>query len=275
MCLEIRKLAAMIHQTTEGLHLYYEVHGKKDAKTTLIFLNGLTQSTVAWGLTIPYLISDYQVVLLDLVLQGQSDKETEWRTFDQHAADVKGLVDSLKLNDVVLLGLSYGGMVAQHFAVKYPDSIKKLVLMATLAHKTPIFDAIGNSWWKALESGGYPLMLDVMLPAVLSEGYFKNPLIPIDAMKDARLQSGINPAAIVKLMKATDAREDFREKLKSIKIPTLIIHGEKDFLLPLEFPQEIHRNIPGSRLEIIKHAGHTLNLEAVPQIVALIKDFVK
>src|SRR5687768_17074358 len=111
----------MIHQTTEGLRLYYEVHGKKDAKTTLIFLNGLTQSTIAWGLTIPHLLAEYQVILVDLVFQGQSDKDAEWRTFDQHAADVKSLLDSLKPVDVVMIGLSYGGMVAQHFAVKYPE----------------------------------------------------------------------------------------------------------------------------------------------------------
>src|ERR1700740_2765064 len=109
----------MIHQTKEGLHLYYEVHGKKDAKNTLIFLNGLTQSTVAWGLTVPHLLAEYQVVLVDLIFQGNSDKDAEWRNFDQHASDVKSLLDELKLTEVVLIGLSYGGMVAQNFAVLY------------------------------------------------------------------------------------------------------------------------------------------------------------
>ena len=153
--------------------------------------------------------------------------------------------------------------------------MKKLILMGTLAHKTPIFNAIGNSWWRALESGGYSLMFDVMLPSVLSETYFKNPLIPIEAMKDARLQMGMHQEPIIKLMKATEAREDYRESLKKINTSTLIIHGEKDFLLPREFPMEIHKNIPNSHLEIIPNVGHTLNLEAVPQTVALIKEFIK
>lgn len=265
----------MIHQTKEGLHLYYEVHGKKDAKTTLIFLNGLTQGTIAWALTVPYLANDYRIILMDLVFQGNSDKDAEWRTFDQHAADVKSLIDELKVDNLVMIGLSYGGMVAQHFAVLYPNALKKLVLMGTLAHKTPLFNAIGSSWWRSLEAGGYSLMFDVMLPTVLSENYFRNPLIPIDAMKDARLQLGMHPEPIIKLMKATEAREDYRESLKKINVSTLIIHGEKDFLLPREFPMEMHKNISNSHMEIIPNVGHTLNLEAVPQTIALIKEFIK
>ena len=111
----------MIHQTKEGLHLYYEIHGKKDAKTTLIFLNGLTQGTIAWALTVPYLANDYQIVLMDLVFQGNSDKETEWRTFDQHAADVKSLVEELKPKNLVMIGLSYGGVGGPHFSVFFSN----------------------------------------------------------------------------------------------------------------------------------------------------------
>jgi 3-oxoadipate enol-lactonase len=264
----------MIHTTDDGFQLYYEVTGKKDAKTTIIFLNGLTQSTISWGLVTPYFAGDYQIVLMDAVLQGKSDKSSDWRSFDTHARDLKGLIDELKIEKPVVIGLSYGSMIAQHYAVLYPEALQKLVLMSSLSHKTPYFDAIGHAWWRALEVGGYSLMLDVMLPTVLSEGYFRNPLIPLEIMKDARLQSGIDPTALVKLMKATETREDFRPKLSGIKVPTLIIHGEKDLLLPVSFAEEIHKNLPGSQLHIIPLAGHTLNLEGVPQAVTRIKQFI-
>jgi len=265
----------MKHLTKQGLYLYYELHGKKDAEKTIIFLNGLSQSTLSWGLTIPFFIQTHQILLVDQLLQGQSDKNTEWRSFDQHATDVKELVDALNIKKPIIAGLSYGSMIAQHYAVLFPNALEKLILMATLAHKTPYFDAIGHSWWRALETGGYPLMFDVMLPTILSENYFKNPLIPIEAMKDARLQSGLDPNALIKLMKATESREDFRPKLKNIKVPTLIIQGEKDLLLPPHFAEEIHNNLPNSTLAIIPHVGHTLNLEAVPQISKLMLDFIK
>ncbi len=264
----------MIYTTNEGLTMYYELHGNMNADKTIVFLNGLSQSTLSWGLVVPFFKDNFRVLLLDQILQGQSDKNSDWRDFDQHAKDTFELISALQIKQPIIAGLSYGSMIAQHFAVLYPNELSKLVLMATLAHKTPYFDAIGHAWWRALEAGGYPLMFDVMLPNVLSENYFKNPLIPISVMKDARLQSGMDSVSLIKLMKATQEREDYRPMLKNIQVPALVMQGEKDTLLPPEFAEEVHKNIINSKLVIIKDAGHTLNLEAVPEISKQILQFV-
>lgn len=264
----------MNYISKEGLTIYYELHGNINADKTIVFLNGLSQSTASWGLVIPYFKEDFRILLIDQILQGQSDKRSEWRTFDQHACDVHELITALSIKQPIIAGLSYGSMIAQHYAVLFPSELDKLILMATLAHKTPYFDAIGHAWWRALEAGGYPLMFDVMLPNVLSENYFKNPLIPINIMKDSRLQSGLDAASLIKLMKATQEREDYRAKLKNIKVPALVIQGEKDTLLPPSFAEEVHKNIQQSKLVIIKDVGHTLNLEAVPEISQQILAFV-
>ena len=264
----------MNYISKEGLTIYYELHGNMKAPKTIVFLNGLSQSTMSWGLVIPYFKDNFRILLIDQILQGQSDKRSEWRTFDQHAQDVHELISALSIRQPIIAGLSYGSMVAQHYAVLFPNDLEKLILMATLAHKTPYFDAIGHAWWRALEAGGYPLMFDVMLPNVLSENYFKNPLIPISAMKDARLQSGLDASSLIKLMKATQEREDYRPRLKNIKAPSLVMQGDKDTLLPPSFAEEVHKNIPQSNLIIIKDVGHTLNLEAVPEICKHILEFV-
>ncbi len=264
----------MNYISKEGLTIYYELHGNIKADKTIVFLNGLSQSTASWGLVTPYFNEDFRILLIDQILQGQSDKRSEWRTFDQHACDVYELITALSIKQPIIAGLSYGSMIAQHYAVLFPNELDKLILMATLAHKTPYFDAIGHAWWRALEAGGYPLMFDVMLPNVLSENYFKNPLIPINIMKDSRLQSGLEATSLIKLMKATQEREDFRTKLKHIKVPTLVMQGEKDTLLPPSFAEEVHKNITQSKLVIIKDVGHTLNLEAVSEISQQILAFV-
>jgi pimeloyl-ACP methyl ester carboxylesterase len=264
----------MNYVSKEGLTIYYELHGNMKAIKTIIFLNGLSQSTVSWGLVTPFFKDNFRILLVDQILQGQSDKRSEWRTFDQHATDVNELITALSIQKPIIAGLSYGSMIAQHYAVLFPDELDKLILMATLAHKTPYFDAIGNAWWRAVEAGGYPLLFDVMLPNVLSENYFKNPLIPINIMKDTRLQSGLDATSLIKLMKATQEREDYRTKLKNIKVPTLVMQGEKDTLLPPSFAEEVHKNIPQSKLIIIKDVGHTLNLEAVPEISNQILKFI-
>ena len=263
-----------ICKTHDGLNLYYEVQGNVSAKTTIVFLNGLSQSTIAWILTTPH-FKEYRVVLMDFIFQGQSDKTGESRSFNQHAKDVTRVLDEIKAEKVILAGLSYGSLVAQHFAVLFPERLEKLVLISTFAHKTPYYDAIELAWWRALELGGYPLMLDIMLPSVLSEEYFKNPLIPIDLMKQARQDVNGEKEALFKLMQATKARPDYRGELQKIKIQTLVIQGEKDLLLPVHMASEVAKNIPGSEFKIIPGAGHTLNLEAIPQMSKEIKAFIE
>lgn len=265
----------MICKTSDNKNLYYEIQGNLESKNAIVFLNGLTQSTLSWYFIQQFFKNDFKIVLLDFIFQGQSDKDGEWRDFDRHAEDTKFVLDKEKIQNPIMIGLSYGSLVAQHYAVNYPDSLKKLILMATFAHSTPYFEAIGLSWVRALETGGYNLLLDVMLPNVLSENYFNNPIIPIDMMKEARKGLNENTEAILKLMRATKERKDYRADLNKIAVPALIIHGEKDLLIPSHMANEVHKNIGGSKYIVIKNAGHTLNLEAVPEVCAHIKDFIK
>jgi pimeloyl-ACP methyl ester carboxylesterase len=264
----------MFCKTKDNLNIYYEVQGNLKAPQTLVFLNGLTQSTLSWGLVTPYFKEQYKIILIDFIFQGQSDKTGEWRNFDQHALDVKTVLDHEKIDYCTVIGLSYGSLVAQHFAVNHPLYLNKLILISTFAHKTPYYDAMELSWWRALEVGGYNLMLDIMLPSVLSENYFANPLIPIATMKELRKEANQSSEAIFNLMRATKEREDYRPTLKKINCPTLIIQGEKDLLLPVHLANEVHLHIHNSKLIVIKNAGHTLNLEHVPEVCAYVQEFL-
>jgi len=264
----------MICKTSDGLDLYYKVEGNVNAKETIVFLNGLTQSTDSWLLVTPYFKEQYKILLMDFIFQGQSDKTGEWRDFDKHAKDLKALLDNEKIENAHLVGISYGSMVAQHFAVAYPAYVKKLVLISTFAHKTPYYEAIELSWWRALEVGGYSLMLDIMLPSVLSEGYFSNPLVSITNLKKGRKDLNLNAEAIFNLMRATKERKDYRKDLRKITSPTLVIQGEKDMLLPVHLANEVHLNINGSKFIVVQNAGHTLNLEHVEEVCGYIKVFL-
>ncbi len=264
----------MICKTTDNLNLYYDVRGNLSATETIVFLNGLTQSTDAWILMLPYFKEKYKIILLDFIFQGQSDKNGEWRDFNVHAKDLKSVLDQEGIQSANIVGISYGSLVAQHFAVLFPNYIHKLVLLSTFAHKTPYYEAIELSWWRALEMGGYNLMLDIMLPSVLSEGYFSNPLVSITKLKSGRKDLNQNAEAIFNLMKATRERKDFRKELKKINATTLIIQGDKDMLLPVHLAEEVHKNIRNSKLIVVKNAGHTLNLEHVGEVSAYINAFL-
>ncbi len=264
----------MYFKTTDNQDLYYEIRGNTKSAKSLLFLNGVVQNTAAWNLITPSFENDYRIILCDFIFQGQSGKKGEYRDFDQHAEDIFGLITFLKIPKITLIGISYGSLVAQNFAVNYPERLDKLVLLSSFANKTPYFEAMNLGWQRALQTGGFSLFLDVMLPNVLSEEYFDHPLLPIHALKMARESMGLEASSIEKLMRATQERGDYRPYLKIVKSPTLIIHGEKDSLVTVAMGKALAGSIANSRFEIIQKAGHTLNLEAVEQSVALIKRFL-
>jgi 3-oxoadipate enol-lactonase len=263
----------MFVQTKDLKKIYVEVINEEKDFPVLLFLNGLSQATMSWGFVTPFFKENYKIVLMDFVFQGNSDKEGEWRTFDQHAEDVILVLDHFKISNAIIVGLSYGSIVAQHIGVLFPNRVSKLILLSTFAHKTPYYEAIELSWKRALEMGGYGLMLDVMLPYVLSDTYFSHPIIPIELLKSMR-KDVVEAKALEKLMTATLNMTDYRKELAKISCPTLVIHGGKDLLFPFDLGKSVADHINGSKFIVIPTAGHTLNLEEVPQVVAEIKEFI-
>lgn len=260
---------------SDGNAIYYELHGKQDAETTLLFLGGLSQSTAAWLAYVPAFAAEYRILLVDLMFQGQSDNPANFRSFQEHAQDINELIENLNCSQVVPIGISYGGAVIMRLMHYFPKRIRKAVLMATFAHKTPFFDAIGTSWQRALETGGYSLMLDVMLPFVLGKHYFQNPLIPIEMLKQMRIGGDLSIDRLSKLMMATAMSDDFRQELRDISIPALVICGNEDLLCTPEMHHDIVQTLPNARYVEMEDVGHTLNLEAIPQTISLIQEFLK
>jgi 3-oxoadipate enol-lactonase len=265
----------MYCETADRLNIYYEIRGNTSSRDTIVFLNGLTQTTQAWAFFIPQFQDRYRILLVDFIFQGRSDKTGEWRDFDRHAEDVKRVIDREGLCPVLLVGLSYGSLVAQHFAVNYPGCVKKLALISTFASKTPYYQAIETAWWGALDKGGYGLMFDVMLPSIFSEEYLANPLIPIDMMKEMRKEANQSPEAIFKLMRATKERPSYLAQLEKIQCPALIIQGERDLLLPVPMAGEVQAHIRNSKLVIIPRAGHSLNIEHAGEVAGELAAFFK
>jgi 3-oxoadipate enol-lactonase len=263
----------MIYTTADNRKLFYEIKGDITSDDTIVFLNGLSQSTVAWAFMLPY-FQQYKIVLLDFIFQGQSDKTGDYKNFDEHAQDVVSLMQHLKIKQASIVGISYGSLVAQNIATTYPYAVRRLILLSTFAHKSEYFKAVELSWKRAVEMGGYNLLLDVMLPYVLSENFFQNPIIPLDLLKNSRQGANENNEALMKLMRATEERVDYRAELKKITVPTLIVHGRFDKLVTLDLAESVQQNISHSKLVVIEHAGHTLNLEAAQETSKIIQDFL-
>lgn len=267
----------MYFELPDKLQLYYEVlpcTDNPDAEWVL-WLNGLTQSTLSWKLTTPYFEKTHHQLLVDFIFQGQSDAALKFRTFEEHAQDIAHLLTYLNINQVHVAGISYGGAVTLRFMHLFSQKIKTATVISSFAYKTKFFEAIGELWKKALLIGGYEHLIDAILPFGLGASYFEKPVIPLDVLRNNRLNQMLKPENILALMQATEVSENYLPVITNSSVRTLIIHGEEDFLCPVQFGRDLHKVLPNSVLEIIPKAGHTLNLEAVPQLANAIHHFIK
>jgi|694.fasta_scaffold06471_15 3-oxoadipate enol-lactonase len=247
----------------------------KAGKPCLLFLNGLTQSFDAWNNTIAHLEKKFEILLVDLINQGNSSKTEREIDFNEHAAIIHKLIKHLKINEVWIVGISYGSIVAQHYANLFPLSLKGLVLISSFAKKNNYYRAIEVAWKNSIEQMGYKYFLQTIFPFVLGKTYFEGAEFSIEKILSERLSKPFNEKSLKLLMKATEERKDFSEELKSVKAPVLILHGEEDTLFTVEMAQYLAQTIPQSLLKILPQTGHSINVEQPFLLARLVEEFIE
>ena len=256
----------------DGKKIYYTIQGDQSGEI-LLCINGLSQSTIIWSGMNTLMESDYQIINLDLIFQGQSDKTGNPRSISQHADDVIFLMDYLELSETNIIGFFFGSIVAQNLMVRHPDRVKKAVLLASYGRATARYLDIINVLLKILKSDGLREMLDVLYPLTLSPAFFEAPPMPIHEIKDMTMQYN-SSEAIYSLMVELIKEKDHLAELEKTDIPSLVVQGEYDFLCLPETAKELANRIHNSQFKLISGVGHTLNIEAIPQIAGLIKNFI-
>ena len=131
--------------------VHYEVYGEGKP---IVILNGIMMSTRSWAPFIEAFSHNNQLILVDFLDQGQSEKLVGM-VYDHEIQVnlVKALLDELKLQKVSVVGISYGGEVGLEFACRYQKCVERLVLFNTCAYTSPWLDDIGKAWNLAAETG--------------------------------------------------------------------------------------------------------------------------
>jgi pimeloyl-ACP methyl ester carboxylesterase len=196
------------------------------------------------------------------------------------ADDGIGLLDALGIEKAHIVGASMGGMIAQHIAFSHPERVLTLTsIMSTTGHrKLPqgSRDAIGVLTKRPASMDEEVLVEHgvKVAHAIGSPGYRADP----DALRErsrALIKRSFYPAGMPRQFAAIIADGDRRERLQSVKAPTLVIHGEADPLVPLTGGEDTAAHIKGARLKTIPGMGHDLPLELVDEIADAIADHTK
>lgn len=195
------------------------------------------------------------------------------------ANDTLALLDALNVDQAHIVGASMGGMIAQCMALQAPEKIASLTsIMSTTGDrslpkaKTKVSAKLLKPMAKDLEKY-VEQALDVW--GMLHGSHFSFEKSRIEQIIKESRQRGFNPPGVARQLSAIVDSPDRTEALRQLNIPTLVIHGDNDVLVPVECGIATAKAIPNARLQILKGMGHTLPTQLWPQIVEDISDLAK
>lgn len=246
----------------------------------VILLHGFFYDSYLWAANIDALAENFKVYVLDLWGFGYSTREPLDYGYQLYADRVLLFMDSLGIGRASLVGQSMGGGTAILFCVQYRERVNKLLLVASAGLPNPL--PLTGKFFKLPIIGEFFLGLNsnairsknlrdlwIYNTELLTESYLDN----VTRFHKIKGTSEV----LLKIL-----RQQFFDKLDAeihclaqMEVPILLVWGSEDKAVPLRCGQEMHRILPGSRLEIVDNAGHVPNFEGAEKFNQLAVDFLR
>jgi 3-oxoadipate enol-lactonase len=230
--------------SVNGIEINYKLEG--DGPETIVLVNGLADDLETWAFQMDDLLgAGYRVLRFDNRGVGQTTKPEGPYTSRMLADDAKALVDELGLREFHLMGVSMGGMISQEYAITYGADLRTLTLACTYAAPGPFCSRMFAMWHDMAPVNGVPfIMRDVTLWA------FTVPFF--EEREDEAKEFEAEMAAMDLPVEAYLAQlnviqtHDTTGRMGGISVPTLVLCGEGDILIPVRLSKRLLDEIPGS-----------------------------
>lgn len=266
-----------------GCRIYYETMGEGPA---LVILHGgpglgdCRDQVRDYGI----LQDQYRLLFYDARGSGRSEEKGPY-SHDQWCADLDELTRQVGIDKFALLGHSYGGIVAQEYALRHPERLTQLILVdttpSTIENDETVARALAanlpgveEEWLRRLFEGKVASNEEMrqmwwgILPL-----YFEGEFDPV-AAEEATNQIYFHYQTHNYAFAVNQPAYDVRPKLGSLKVPTLIICGVNDWVTPLAKSEEIQSLIPGSELVVFHHSGHMPMVEESEKFIGTLRSFL-
>ena len=239
--------------TVNGISINYRLEG--EGPETVVLVNGLADDLESWGYqTAALLEAGFRVLSFDNRGVGASDKPAGPYTTQLFAQDTKALIDELGIGDFHLLGVSMGGMIVQEYALAHPGDLRSLTLGCTYAAPGPFCSRMFAMWQEmAPRVGLAAVMQDVTLWAFTQE-FFETREPELREFEQA-MAAIPQPIEAYLAQLSSIQTHDTTDRLAQIAVPTLVIAGEEDILIPVELSRRLHAAIAGSQWQTVP-GGH-------------------
>ncbi len=260
-----------------GIEIFYETHG---AGKPLVLISGLGYALWQWHRMVPFLVEHFQVITFDNRGVGQSDKPAGPYSAQMLAADTAGLLDALGIKKAIVMGHSMGGFIAQAMALDFPQKVEKLILCSTNfggPHHIPV-TAEAMKVLSDVTSDALTRFKNGLVVSTAPGWAEKNPEM-IEKWIKWRVANPIDPAPYqaqlaigLALMPEAAA---FETKLPRLNVPTLILFGAHDKVVPPANASLLAEKIAGSKAVIFPDAGHFFPIEIPEAASRVVIEFAK
>jgi 3-oxoadipate enol-lactonase len=258
------------------INLHYDVYGSGDP---LLMIMGLGASSAAWDpALVEQLAKTFRVITFDNRGTGESDKPDAEFTLADMAADIAAVLDHAKTPRAHIFGISMGGMIAQEFALAYPERTRGLVLGCTncgASHSVPADPAAIANLIPAPRID--PIEQARRAFSVACGKAFLNSAAGQEILSQAIAEMGNYPITpmhtFMRQGQAIGGFDSFA-RLGQIKSPTLIIHGDDDSIVPYPNAEVLQGAIAGSKKHTLKAAGHMFFWEVPDEAARAAGDFL-
>jgi len=245
---------------------YFE---KGTSKDTLLLLHGLGASAERWEYVIPLFAKKFKVIVPDLIGFGYSDKPTIVYKTDFFAEFLSKFVEKVGIKEMSIIGSSLGGQIAAEFIINQNADVKKLVLVSpsgVMKHSTPALNAyISAALYPNTDSAlnAFQAMSGrKKIDEKIVSGFIERMQLPNAKMAFMSTLLGLSNSKVV------------TEKLQLITIPTLIVWGENDPVIPIEYAQSFISGINDCRFYKMIGCAHTPYVEKPEKFFQIVSDFL-
>jgi len=242
--------------------------------STVLFLHAFPLDAGMWQSQLEATPPGWRMLAPDYRGFGQSSPSPPIATtMNDFAGDAIDLLDRLEVSEAVVVGCSMGGYVAFEMLASAPNYLKGLMLVDTRATPdTPEGRTARQAMLEAVDREGSEAVAREMTPKLLGETSKREQ--PDLVAHVHHVISATNPAAIKMAIRAMMERKDMTQSLASIHVPTVVVAGAEDALIPATAIQQMHGGIKAAKLETIDRAGHLPNLEQPDRFNAVLHRFL-
>ena len=250
-----------------GVRLRY-AHQGDPAGEPIILLHGYTDSWISYSTVLPLLDRKYRVYILDQRGHGESDRPVGGYALQQFADDVLAFMDKMNIKQATLVGHSMGSFVAQHVAVAAPDRVKRLVLSGSA---TAIRNGVVSDLQREVNALKDPIPEKFVRDFQVSMAF--QPLA--DEFVKAVVKESLNiPARVWREVMAEMLSPESQVELKKIKVPTLILWGDKETVFPRSEQDLLLAALPNARLKVYEDTGHAMHWERPERFAKDLQEFM-